>query len=78
MNGLGAQPFSQHRFVHGNAVEQPIMADVVEAACNVALQYPGRTRTAEAGKTAFDSVSTVACLLTLLRTSNAAALAQEL
>ena len=36
------KPFPEHHFIHRDIVEQPFMADVVEASFNVALQNPLR------------------------------------
>ncbi len=38
----GFQPVAQNRFIHGNLIEHPFVADIIEAAPNIALQHPLR------------------------------------
>ena len=38
----GSKPLTQNRFIHGYVGEQPIVADIVKTASNVALKYPLR------------------------------------
>ena len=53
----GFQPFLEHKLVHGDMFEHPIMADVVEAAFDVAFQHPlRRTAPAQRVKTLLERV----------------------
>jgi len=48
----------EDRFVHGNIVEQPLMANIVEAAFDVAFEHPARVFVAERSETLFNRVCT--------------------
>ena len=52
----------EDRFVHGNIVEQPLMANVVEAAFDVAFEHPARVFVTERSETLFNRVRTTSPL----------------
>ena len=41
-NETAFQPFAEHHFIHRDIVQQPVVADVVEASFDVALHNPLR------------------------------------
>jgi hypothetical protein len=39
----GLQPLREHFLVHGNIINQPVMADLIKAGFDIPLQDPART-----------------------------------
>ena len=57
------EPFSQYLLVRWDIIEKPLVADVVEAAFDVSLEYPfGRTRPREQDKSLLDGIMSASVL----------------